>query len=85
MRGSVEWFADEMEKKLRRNDEKKGPEGWRDMSPLSLYSSLMQEIRELKMALNEGVSESIIGECVDVANFAMMIADNVQKKMEAQL
>ncbi len=71
---SVNWFSKEMMEKLKENDEKAH---WSGMSNDLLIQLLMVEVGELASAL-VGLScvEEIISECVDVANFAMMIADN---------
>jgi len=61
-----------MEAKLRANDWKGG---WRGMSHHELLGLLDLEFEELTEAIAAGSAEGIIDEAVDVANFAMMIAD----------
>ncbi len=53
---------------------------WLDMTPISLLSRLKEEVYELTMAMakREG-SLAIIDECVDVANFAAMLAHNIRE------
>ena len=87
-RQSVQWFANEMEKKLRKNDWKGG---WSECSFDWLWDLLNEEIDELSTALDEVIdeqnivtNEDLISECADIANFAMMIADNARKKIEEQ-
>ncbi|MCK5347113.1 MAG: hypothetical protein KAR20_27075 [Candidatus Heimdallarchaeota archaeon] len=84
MRESVRWFAKEMEKVLKKNDYK---HGWSSCTRQYLFASLNSEIFELFSELkpleydtmNGAViidSQKVIRECCDIANFAMMIADN---------
>ncbi len=73
MRNKVKIFAEIMEKKLKENDHKRH---WASMSQDYLLSCLKQETKELQSALINGNPEAIQEEAVDVANFAMMIADN---------
>ena len=86
VRKEVEWFSKWMEKKLRANDHK---EHW-SRSPIAyLFGRLMEELGELGLALCDAAlldeddpravcyDEEIVGEAVDVANFAMMIADKL--------
>jgi hypothetical protein len=73
LRESVQWFAQQMELKLRENDHKGG---WSDHDFYSLFTRLKQEAQELETCPN---SEDI-REAADVANFAMMIADNARRK-----
>jgi ABC-type oligopeptide transport system ATPase subunit len=83
----VQWFAQKMERRLRENDHKSG---WEDESVWALMDLLRSEVDELTESLpltkeevedDDGwVSDCIIGEAVDVANFAMMIADVAMKR-----
>ena len=68
-----------MEKILKQNDHKSG---WQTAPYNYLYRRLLEETTELFIALYEykiysgrSKKEAIINECVDIANFAMMIAD----------
>jgi len=87
MRESVQWFALEMEKELVKHDEEHG-EGWKKDGVLRLFEHLELEVIELKLAIQEaiqnfevdGYGEKVISECADVANMAMMIADNTREK-----
>ena len=80
LRSSVSRFAQQMERVLRDNDHKNG---WGHCCWSYLMDCLQVEIRELILAyayhrrgeLKEDPSR-IRKECVDIANFAMMIADN---------
>ena len=78
----VQWFAQEMEKKLLLHDDRPG---WRDDPMPELFNRLIEEAQELNVCLTPTVKgsvvdwkahyTSIIEEAADVANFAMMIAD----------
>jgi hypothetical protein len=69
-RPEVQAFAIAMEKKLRENDHKTH---WRKCAVKYLRRRLAEELIELDDAEHP---EDVAAECVDVANFAMMIADN---------
>jgi len=71
LRDPLARFAMEMERVLRENDHKRG---WADCSQVWLLNRLKQETAELERALASG--KNIVKEAADVANFAMMIADN---------
>lgn len=81
IRQSIMLFALEMERKLRLNDHKGG---WENTKDGVLLNKLRVESGELYSALvDPGLgsnSESVIEEAADVANFAMMIADNARGK-----
>jgi len=80
MRKEVEWFAEKMEEKLKRDDESKSH--WLKTSYGYLFCRLGEEIEELQELLDDdNVSykhKKIIKECADIANFAMMIADKAK-------
>ena len=81
-RASVKWFATKMEEKLADNDHKGG---WADCETGFLFRKLEEELQELYLALHNRergsffgtthTDEEIVGECADIANFVMMIAD----------
>lgn len=76
LRKSVQWFARQMEAKLREKDYRNG---WRSCHQSWLCKRITDERNELKRRLADGSSpEEIIKEAADVANFAMMIADNAR-------
>lgn len=91
-RKEVQWFAQEMEAKLLENDHK---DGWQGCRFSALFPRLRQESDELlvkahplhldTMAEKLTVEDAceLIRECADIANFAMMIADNIRAKREA--
>ena len=72
-RNSVNWFAGQMELKLRDNDHKGG---WGKCEHNWLLDRLKQEVEELEKTLDQvDNQENVIKEAADVANFALMIAD----------
>lgn len=75
-RESLQWFIEQMEHTLKDNDYKGG---WERCSQDWLLARLIGEVGELALHRAEGENERrIIKECTDVANFAMMIADNLR-------
>ncbi|MBV2138547.1 MAG: hypothetical protein KUF79_17205 [Candidatus Thiodiazotropha sp. (ex Ctena orbiculata)] len=75
MRVYVENFAEAMEAKLQTKDEERGEAGWMDKSCTvrQLKDAMVVEMRELHDAFDNCNSDELAAECVDVANFAMMI------------
>lgn len=73
---SVTFFAKEMDRKLQENSQKGG---WEDCDESYLIERLRQEVDELEEAINEKEVHEIKSECADVANFAMMIWDNLPR------
>lgn len=89
VRPSVAKFAEVMEKKLKLNDYKGG---WEDCNNEYLLTRLEEEAKELRTLaeryglgtidednLSKGKRNKVINECADVANFAMMIAENIER------
>jgi len=74
LRTQVEWFAKRMENKLAANDHKGG---WQGEPVYYFLERIDQELNELQDALMSGDKTEAINECVDIANFAMMLADNL--------
>lgn len=72
VRNSVDWFAKQMERKLKKNDHKGG---WKRCELQYLSMRLTQERKELTEAIASKDTQKIIDECADIANFALMIAD----------
>ena len=78
LRPEVLAFAVAMELKLRKKDHKGG---WVHNKTNSLWHGFHKEVNEFDEALIMGVSiVDIQNEAVDVANFAMMIVDNLKQK-----
>lgn len=72
LRPPLHSFACIMEEQLKNNDYK-GKEGWRDVNAQELFSKLLEEVRELHIAICTG--KDVPREAADTANMAMMIAD----------
>lgn len=76
LRPEVAWFAQQMEKVLRANDHKGG---WEADALEDLCCRAEEELDELHHALAvDDDATKVIKEAADVANFAMMIADNLR-------
>lgn len=79
----LDWFSKEMEIELIKHLDRLG---WKKANFNFLFKRLCDEVIELEKALfakDCGIKrknqKQIIKECADVANFAMMIADNIKK------
>jgi len=83
MRESVYRFAEAMEAKLLENDAKGG---WQYMPLKQLLAQALKECGELTSEIvsvdyEKDISATrVISECADVANYMMMIADNVRRR-----
>jgi len=75
IRPELQKFVELMENKLKANDFKGG---WQECKLEWLVVRLKQEVGELEEAIMCG--KNITDEAIDVANFAMMIADNCGEK-----
>jgi len=80
LRAFAEWvrpelrqFALRMEERLRANDHKSH---WANSTEDMLFVRLEEELEELRGAVAVGMKDAVIHEAADVANFAMMLADN---------
>jgi len=86
IRPSLKWFSERMEETLKKNDHKAH---WSTSNNIYLFNRLKEEIEELaeliadKNLEHKDISkedsktrEYYINECTDIANFAMMLADN---------
>jgi len=86
MRSEVMWFANQMEKKLRQTGYKGDRDAWLNSTAEYLLDRLLDEAKELVIAVREEERirrgrvglDAVIDECVDVANFSMMLADRVR-------
>ena len=78
IRIEVECFAEAMEERLRENDHK---DHWSNYTPLQMFELLRGEVEELAWAFT---SEEKASECVDIANFAMMIWDLLEQGEDGQ-
>jgi len=75
-RPSVKVFAIEMEKQLRTNDHKGT---WDDQTAATLVEGLNYNAWHLNNAITAKSYESIIRRAANIANFAMMLAENEGK------
>lgn len=73
IRPQLQDFIKIMEQNLQQNDYKGG---WSNCDIKWLLSRLKEETVELEQAIENKNKENIVKEAADVANFAMMIADN---------
>jgi hypothetical protein len=76
-RPAVIEFAQAMEDKLRKNDHK---QGWRTYPISAIRRLLGIEVSELDVALDFDIGLDAPSECVDIANFAMMLRDRINKE-----
>lgn len=73
----VKAFAKEMEKQLSANEDKRG---WKTCSPGFLMDELKRNYEKLRWAINRGGDkEEVTRRAVNIANFAMMLAENEGK------
>jgi len=86
---SVIRFAAAMEEKLTENDAKGG---WQGCTLKWLLNRLRQETSELSNALDRASkstkakdADAVLSEAADVANFAMMLAENARDQIEANV
>lgn len=81
IRESVMKFAEQMELTLQKYDKKKGKDGWIGDSLFELALRVNQEALEL-IALcypeSGATDDELIDKAADVANMAMMVADNLE-------
>lgn len=78
LRPAVLEFAVAMELKLRKNDHKTG---WRDQ-PIEAHLKLLRiEMMEFDVALEFLGDEIAATECVDIANFALIIRDKLKQRI----
>jgi hypothetical protein len=75
LRESVRWFAGQMEARLREHDDRRG---WKDLPGTYLITRLDACADELCEAVGIGAKNLVIKTAGDVANFCMMIADNIR-------
>lgn len=76
-RASVQDFANEMERKLAAVEERH-PDGWGRDEIITLFMRAEDRMDQLFVAIDSGAPNDVVGEfAVDVANWMMMVADNV--------
>lgn len=74
-KGSLDWFQKQMKEKLEFNNYKTG---WHHLYVGTLRNLLKSQWNGLNEALRNDDSEEIVSKCANIANYAMMIADNSQ-------
>ncbi len=67
-------FAEAMEIKLRKNDDKTG---WRELPIEAIKKLLYIEFQELEVAIEFLSTKEAMKECVDLANFALILHDRL--------
>jgi hypothetical protein len=73
-------FAKRMEYKLSLNRHKGDREGWSSMDFWALMDCIDEEVEEVSQCEGMGIpADDVANECADVANFCMMLADNVTR------
>jgi hypothetical protein len=82
LRESVQWFATVMEVVLRKNDHKGG---WENEPFQYFIDRMRDELSEIEGAIanlrpSDGDLIDLVNECADLANFAMMLAENAHRK-----
>lgn len=96
MQQEVIWFGKRMQEVLDMNKYKEGDDKqdhWSNMSQEFLYERLVEEVDELRELLDHRCEccgtefevtvpnvPMLVKECCDIANFAMMLADNAFQK-----
>lgn len=74
IRTSLQSFVEYQETILRIHDYKLG---WESMTPIQLKKRILEEFLELMDTKNE---IQMMNECADIANFCMMLYDNLLRK-----
>ena len=76
LRPAIRWWAEQMEKELRKNEYKGG---WRDGKTLFYLGRARANLREIKMGgFEQDSGDDFVRKCLaDCSNFCMMVADNL--------
>jgi NTP pyrophosphatase (non-canonical NTP hydrolase) len=74
---ALQKFGNDMYLKLRENQHKAH---WNTVTQQWLLNRCMEELKELQDAVNADDPGEIVREAADVANFALMIADNARNQ-----
>lgn len=75
-REEIQEFAKDMQWKLMWNDHKGG---WAHIGISELIDRIAGELEELRAAyINDADNHELIRECADIANYCMMLADNLR-------
>ena len=78
MRPEIEEFAKEMERVMLQHDAEKG-DSWKTLPIENLEDGLQNEADELRLS---GDYWEEMQECIDVANYAMMLFNRCKKEVE---
>jgi len=80
VRVALKQFALAMEEKLKIKDDEHGEDGWLNMHTTinMLLARLRNEVEEAQGAYEECSPNDLANECLDIANFAMMIRDRLK-------
>ncbi|MBC2163442.1 hypothetical protein [Listeria booriae] len=76
VRQEVKLFAEQMEKRLQDHDDRPG---WKNERTDYLYALLLSKVDKLGVT-NDSSRESNLKLTADIANFAMMIHDNIRRE-----
>lgn len=82
LREEIALFAIEMEKKMSKRDPERGND-WRYEKIKYFRKRLDDEVDELDDAIKNKTPEEAMDECLDVANFAMMLYWGLNMKAKA--
>jgi hypothetical protein len=77
---AVKQFADAMEIRLQEKDQEKGEEGWLDCDNDFLIACINEKLEDLEYMLSHNVKGNAQSDCVDIANFAMMLFDKLCRR-----
>jgi len=78
MRPEIEQFAEEMEKVMLRHDAEKG-DSWKELPIEHLEAGLNNEVDELNLSSDYWGE---MQECIDIANYAMMLFHRCRREVE---
>jgi NTP pyrophosphatase (non-canonical NTP hydrolase) len=86
VRPAIQFLAAFQELAFKTHDIDRGEEGWKYDEPIALFNRLIEEAKELSEELDKKRPHTgrVIKECADVANFAVMIADVMQRRYLAR-
>ena len=75
------WFCEQMQKALNKNSYKGG---WKGCGTEYLFEKLTEEYEEVMVysrqsLIDKNIKKKLTAECADLANIAMMLADEVKR------
>ena len=84
IRKDVVAFAEAMETKLKKHDAARGTHGWRapGCSVAELFDCVESKVEKLEESIADCASVETAEECVNIANFAMMIHPRINLRMK---